>query len=79
MTMPGMIVGVRHDGSGADGCKCGCWAVVGHAGHIVQDSDTAKLAALKPPMAIYAFDVPSLVGGASREHQVAYEHSDLGA
>ena len=75
--MPGMLVGVRH-GKHAD-CKCGCSQVVGIAGYIVQDDDTPKLAAMDPPMAIYAFDVPELAmgDGVTREALIAYEATDL--
>ena len=73
--MPGMVVGVRH--SHHEACHCGCHLVTGLAGYLVEDRDTPKLAAMAPPMGIYAFDVPSVTGGSAREECVAYELPDV--
>jgi hypothetical protein len=74
MTAELLIVGKRHKRSDGRECLCGCHWVVGAEGHIVQDADTAKLAALEPPILYAAFDVPYHPG----QVVVAYSYAELG-
>lgn len=72
------LIGKRHDkpeANGGQGCFCGCGAVDGIAGYIVQDSDTPKLASVAPAMCIAEFpDVPYHQGPV----RIAYTYEELG-